>query len=214
MQIKILILSTLFLSLSFSALAYQAGKPQVRWKQLYRYDTRHEKHQLYVNRISGLFTYQDRQKKQLFKITPFFEARRNINKDVWEREELGLEVGRDICPWFYLGEAIQAVWLREDYRRSDHQNYNWHKERDSTESETRIVFRHKVFSIGGIELGGFLLGEYTYDFELGAGVRDEAALGFNLPLNKHIETEVSLRHIDRIHDFDSDVVEASLTVIF
>lgn len=199
MRGKALILTAIFLLSISSAFAGWEKKPQLRWSQFYSYDTRRADHQLYANRISALFTYQGQQKQQLFKIMPFLEARRNVKRDIWEREELGLEAGRDIFPWFYLGEAIQAVWLREDYQRSDQQNYNWHKERKSTESETRFMFKRNILSIEQIEFEGFLLGEYTYDFEMGAGVRNETTLGIILPLNKNMETGVNWRRIDRIH---------------
>jgi hypothetical protein len=209
MRAKAFILTIMFLLSVSVAFAGWGQKPEFRWNQLYRYDTRHAEHELYTNRLSAGFIYRDKQGKELFKLTPFFEARRNLDRNFWERRELGVELGRDIFSWFYLGEVIQGVWLREDYC-----DYTHTKRRDSAESETRLLFKCSIFSGSHIKLDGFASNEYTYDFDIGAAVRNELTGGIILPLNKNIETVVSWRHIDRIHDFDSDVIEASVTTIF
>lgn len=209
MRTKTLFLTAAFLLSVSIAYAGWEQKPQLRWSQVYSYDNRHDDHQLYINRLSVGFRYLDKQGGELFKLTPFFEARRNVDRNLWERKELGAELGRNILPWFYLGEAIQGVWLKEDYR-----DYTHTKKRDSAESKTRLLLTHNLISNSHIKLNGFASDEYIYDFDIGAGVRNELSGGVILPLNKNIETGLSWRHIDRIHDFDSDVIEASLTVIF
>jgi hypothetical protein len=212
-RIRTLSLTVLVLLSASAAFAGWEQKPQLRWSQWYRYDTRHDHDQLYVNRVSAVFTYKDKQDKQLFQVSPFAEARRNVEKNVWEREELGVEAGKDIFSWLYLGEAIQAVWLKEEYHRGD-QFFSWQKQRKTTEAETRLMLSHDLFSLRKIMLKGFVLDEYTYDMVLGSGTRNEIAFGVIVPLNKYIETALDWRHIDRIHDFDSDTLEATLTLIF
>lgn len=207
---RILIFSILFLLLSAS-FSFAGGfqKLGVRLEEFYRYDLRQDDGQLFNTRISSNFNYLDTKETTLFKVTPFFEIRRNINRDSWERKELGVEIGRDIFPSFYIGEAIQAVWLREDYR-----NYTRNKRRDTAESETRLCFSRDILNSGRIKVKAFILGEYTYDFDIGSGVRNELTTGVIIPLAKYLQTCIDWRHIDRIHDFDSDTLETSLALLF
>jgi hypothetical protein len=209
-KVKIFALTSLSLLLFFAfSYAGWEKKPEFRWQQLYRYDLRQDGHQLYVNRLSLIFNYLDSANKSLVKIIPFFEIRHNIDRNVWERKELGIEVGKDIFPWFYLGEAIQKGWMREDYQWRlvyDTRSYN--------ESETRLCLTHNLLSGNSLKLKGFVINEYTYDFDSGAGTRNELAAGLSMPLGKYVETELSWRHIDRIQYYDSDAIEASLILVF
>jgi hypothetical protein len=184
-------------------------KPELRWANLYRIDTRNNNGNLYATRISAAWQYLDSQRQPLFKITPYAEFRRNIDNDVWERGEVGCEIGKDIFPWLYIGEGIHQAWLKENYR-----SYTYHKERKALEGETRFLLSHTLLDNKHVTLKGFILNEYTYDFDLAEGTRNEVAIGFIVPLCKHIETCVNWRHVDRIHDYDSDLVEFSVTTVF
>ncbi len=184
-------------------------KPHFRWTQRYRHDLRQDNHQLYLNRFSPELNYLDKQNKSLVKFIPFFEIRRNIDKDLWERKELGIEIGKDIFSWLYLGEAIQKGWMKEDY--STYANY---EKRDYLESETRLLLSHNLLASKYIKLKAFILDEYTYDFDKGEIRRNELAAGLVIPIGKYIETETNWRHIDRIHYYDSDVLEASISIVF
>lgn len=210
MKVKTVILASSFLGLLISSVfAHWDKKPQFRWTQLLRYDLRHNDHNLYTNHLSASFNYLDKKEKPLFKLIPFFETRINVDEGIWEREELGIEIGKDIFPWLYLGEGIQAVWLKEAYRQVP-----LGRSRDSTESETRLVFSRNLFSNKHISVKGYFLGEYTYDFGRGEGTRNEVAIGLTTPIGKFIETDIHWRHIDRIHDYDSDTIEAQVTLVF
>ncbi len=207
---KVLIFIKLFLILFLSqSFAGRVSKPEFCLKELYHYDLRRANHKLYINRLSLSFDYLNKKEIALFKVTPFFEIRRNIHKGFWERKELGVEIGKDISPWFYLGEAIQRGWIKEDYRY-----FSDYESRDYTESETRLCFAQNIIANKHIQLKGFILNEYTYDFDRGVGTRNEVAIGFILPVNRYIETQINWRHIDRIHYYDSDTFEAALTLIF
>lgn len=210
MKIKILIGAELFLLLFvFPAFAFLDKKPEFRFSQFYRYDLRQDNHQLYSNRLSLTFNYLGKQEKPLFKLTPFFEIRRNIDKDLWERKELGVEIGKDIFSRLYLGQALQQGWMKEDYRA-----YADYEKRDYIESETRVLLTHSLLSCKHLKLKGFILNEYSYDFDRGKGARNEIAIGLIIPLGKYIETEINWRHVDRIHYYDSDAFEASVTLVF
>jgi hypothetical protein len=211
MKIKILNLLVGLFLLSFIS-AVSAGwdrKPEFRFNQLYRFDLRKHDHQLYTNRISAGFFYRDTQEKALFKLEPFFEARRNIHKSLWERELLGIEIGKDIFPWVYLGEAIQQTWIKEDYRY-----HAIFESKNHAESVTRLLFNHNLLPDRYIKLKGFVLEEYTLDFQRGAGICNEVAIGVIAPITKYVEATINWRHIDRIHYYDSDTFEASVTLVF
>ena len=212
LKVKIIVFLVLsFLFIFSSAYADWAKKPEFRLTHLYRYDLRQDFRKLYADRISATFSYLDDEGKTLLKLMPFLETRRNIKWDIWERKSLGIEIGKDIFFWLYFGESIQKVWAREDYR-------NWYiplyVKRDYMESVTRLCFTHNILSGKNFKLKGFVLNEYTFNFDRGAGVRNEVAIGFVLPLSKYIETSIDWRHIDRIHYYDSDTAEASLSLVF
>ena len=195
---------------SFAAPAFAAWqKPEFKVTQEYRYDMRHEGHELYISRFACGFNYGEKDGRRI-SIIPFFELRRNVDRSFTERKELGIEAGVHLTPWFYVAESFQATWLKEDYGV----NYSHTKKRDAAEAETRLVAMHKLCSIKNIDIKGFILDEFTYDFDIGASTRNEFAFGVLVPLHKNIETKLNWRHIDRIHDFDSDVMEAAVTVVF
>lgn len=185
------------------------GKPEFRLTELYRYDLRQDNHELWISRASAALSYLGADKSSLFKITPFFEGRRNVDKNIWEREELGMEIGKDIFPWLYLGDAVQYVWLNEDY-----QYYGRYKKRQYLASESRFLLSHSLLPARFFTLKGFILDEYTYDFNKARGTCNEVAIGLIIPLGKYAETQLNWRHIDRIHFYDSDVIEGALTLVF
>ena len=210
MKVKKLLCLAIFLALSFS-IAYGdwSKKPELRWTQLYRYDTRKDDHQLYTNRVSFTFDYLNKEESPLFKLTPYFEIRRNVDQGLWERKELGIEIGRDVTGWFYIGEAIQGVWVKDDYRDS-----GIYKKRDYAESETKLLFSRTLLDNEYVNLKGFILDEFTYDFGEGRGMRNEIAIGVIMPIGKYAEADIHWRHIDRIGHYDSDVLETVLTLVF
>lgn len=210
MKTKVLILTGFFLlwAISFLYAAWDK-RPEFRLAQTYRYDLRQDNHQLYTDRLSLTFSYLDREQKSLFKLTPFFEIRRNIDKDLWERKEAGAEISKDIFPWLYVGQAIQTVWAKEDYRY-----FASYERNDYTESETRLCLSYDLVSRDWLRLRGFILNEYSYNLDKSEGIRNEIAAGVIIPLGKYLETDIHWRHIDRIHYYDSDVFEAAVTLVF
>jgi hypothetical protein len=206
----LLLICTWLLILDFSSVfASWERKPKFRWTQLYRYDLRQDNHQLYTNRISSTFYYMGNEDKALFEATAFFEARRNVNKDLWERKELGLELGRSIFNWLYLGQAFQKGWMNEDFR-----TYGSYEKMNYFESETRLLLGHTLLSIGNFDLKGYALNEYTYDFDEEKSKFNELVIGLILPISGFMVLNINWRHIDRIHYYDSDTFEGSFSIEF
>lgn len=201
---------TLAFILLFSVNAFAwDNRPQLRWQQYYRHDLRKDQGHLYANRFSAVFNFANKDSEQLFKLIAYMEARRNFDRSVWERNEIGLELGKDITGWLYLGQAIQRVWTKEDFRE-----YRDIEERDDTESESKFMLSHLLVESKYISLKGFILDEYTYNFSDGRANRNEVAIGLIVPIANRIETGINWRHIDRIHYYDSDAVEAQMSMIF
>lgn len=177
-------------------------KPEFRLTGTYRYDIRDDNHDLFSNRISATF-------RNAFQVMPFFEARWNIDQDLWERKEAGVEIGKKFCSWFYLGESIEHVWAKEDYLV-----YADYEKRDYLEAETRLLFKQDLLSTESIKLKGYFVEEYTYDFKEDKATFNELVLGVIMPITQSAELNLNWRHIDRIHYYDSDTLEASLSFLF
>lgn len=207
---RALILLFFCLALPFSfASAGWSKKPEFRWKQFYRWDRHFDKNGCYSNRFSLSFAYLDGKDQPLFKVMPFFEMLRNYDTNLWERRELGVEIGKDILTWLYLGESIQHSWKHENLRDPD-----LYVKENTTEAKTIVAFSRKFFRKNAFSLKGFIIDEYTYDTDEGSGMRNEIIIGASLPLGKHWEAGLNWRHIDRIHYFDTDTFEAFATLIF
>lgn len=207
-KISITLVFYLMFGLSYSFASWEQ-KPEASLMQGFRYDIRQRNHKLYLSRVSLNFDYLGKEEKSLLSLRPFFEIRRNIDKCLWEREELGVEVGKDIFPWFYLGESIQMGWMKEDY-----QQYKMYEKRNYTELETKILFSHNLLPDRFVKLKGFVLNEYTFNFNSGEPERNEVVAGVSLPVGQYLKTDLNWRHIDRIHYYDSDTFEASMTFTF
>lgn len=186
-------------------------KPVVKLTNSYRYLIR-EKHSIYIQRGELDFSYKrDTDKFSKIKLLPFIELRNNVQKEKMEHKEIGLEIGLDIFDWLYLGESFQ--YTRYNY---DWTNYIWHPRiKYSGEAETRTMFSLPIYKIDEErKIRIYALDEYTYSFKLGEGTRNEGVLGIIIPITKYLETGLNWRHIDRIHDFDSDAIEATLILTF
>lgn len=197
---------TLFLP---SAFAGWSEKPVFSWTQFYRWDRHFNTDGIYSNRFALTLDYLDDEKKPLLKIMPFYEMRRNYDRNEWERREVGVEAGKNILPFLYLGESIQHVWRNEEVRQP-----LVYEKQNSLEAETRLVFSGNLLSKDSFSLKGFLTEEYTYVTDEGRSMRNEITAGMSVLFGKHWEFGLNWRHIDRISYFDTDTFEAFLTSSF
>jgi len=202
--------SVLFLdNLSVSA---EWEKPKINLINSYRYLLR-ESHGIYIKRAQAEFSYsRGSDTFSRIKFTPFIEMRNNLSKSrKLEQKETGLELGADVFKWLYLGESLQYARYNLDWA-----NYIWHPRiKYAFEAETRLTLSLPIFDMGdGESISAYLSDEFTYSFRLSEGVRNEVALGLSIPIKSYLEANLGWRHIDRIHDFDSDAIEAAVTLIF
>lgn len=197
------------LLVSSRALAFFDKRPQMRYKQSYSFEDRRSHRQLYSNRLSAGFSFNNAEGAQLFELEPFLGFRRDFRNNNWERKEAGLAISKKIFPWLSVSEAVAQVKAKEDWR-----HYRFYEKREFTESVSRLKFSHGLISNKFINLTGFLINDYIYDLRAGRGIRNEVIGGFAIPVGKHLETELCWRHVDRVHYYDSDNLELSATLLF
>ena len=138
-----------------------------------------------------------------YQLLPFVEARRNVDRSSWSRIELGTEIGTQMLPWFYLGQGIHHVWISPG---DDHPEW-----------ETRTLWSAPLspLKVRSQPLMVYALNEYTYNLAIGTGIRNEIAVGFKVPLPvPHFHALFGWRHVDLIHDPDTDQFETSLQAEF
>jgi len=131
----------------------------------------------------------------VLEIQPFVETQYLWDKERWHRTELGSELGIRY-KWAYIGESIHYAWLKDA--------------EDTPELESRLEVNIPfVLNSAGYQITLALLEEYTYSIEEGEATRNEVAGIFYIPVFKHLDFSCGWRHIDRIHDYDSDLIEMS-----
>lgn len=144
-------------------------------------------------------------------LSPFFEARRDVEDGLWSRMEAGVELGvkpfarwKRPLSWFYVGNGIHRAWVKPGH--------------DRLEWEIRTLVDIPVTALlrsWGFKL--YALNEYTYDLQEGRESRNEVAAGFKMPL-KVSEFPALLglgwRHVDWVHGDDADQFEGSFRLTF
>ena len=163
----------------------------------------------YLTRAKAIIDYNLPQMDRTIKISPFFEYQSNFDTNTWWRKEVGVEIGTSFFKdCFYVGGSFQHVWQKEE-------NYPIELLEETTELEARFVItpplKWKIFK-DKVKLRVF--DEYTYDFTRGQPTVNEVGVIFDWQIHKHLKFPIGWRHIDRIHDFDSDMIEFSVLFSF
>lgn len=145
-----------------------------------------------------------------WRLIPFSEIRRDVDRASWSRVELGAELGVKPFPrwsppfsWFYLGQGLHQAWLSPG--------------NDHPEWEIRTVFEVPLefLKVRSEPVSLYALNEYTYDLEQGSAIRNEIGAGWKVPLPwSGFHALLGWRHIDRIHDTDMDQFDSSLQLKF
>ena len=163
----------------------------------------------YLTRIQAFMDYNFPQMNKTVRISPFFEYQSNFDTNTWWRKELGAEIGTSFFnDCFYLGASFQHIWQKEE-------NYPVELLDETTEWESRFVITPPIrWGIFKDKLRLRLFDEYTYDFTRGQGTFNEVGVIFDWQISEGLSLPFGWRHIDRIHDFDSDMLEFSLLFSF
>ncbi len=144
-------------------------------------------------------------RKNRWFLTPFAEVRRDVNQGTWSRTELGAEFAFKPAGWFTLAQGLHRAWVALGG--------------DSLEWEIRTLLGWPASflpRVGGRPIELYALNEYTYDLELGRGVRNETGGGIKIPFPQKSRWTLVLgwRHLDLIHSVDMDQFEGSLEFQF
>lgn len=163
----------------------------------------------YLTRAEAIIDYDSSRLGRTVKILPFFEYQHNLKTGAWWRKESGVEVGASFFnDCFYYGASFQHAWQRAE-------NYSVELLEETTEWESRFeisppiqwgIFRDKLILT--------LFEEYTYDFTRGQATFNEVGVIFDWQILEGVRLPFGWRHIDRVHDFDSDMLEFSLLLSF
>lgn len=164
---------------------------------------------IYSTRTSCIVDYNISQMDRIIKIIPFFEYQSNLDTNTWWRKELGAEIGTSFFnEWFYYGAIFQHVWQKEE-------NYPIEFLEETTEWKSRLeitppikwgVFKDKVTLT--------LFDEYTYDFTRGQPTFNEVGVTFEWKILDWLKVPIGWSHLDRVHDFDNDMMEFSVLFSF
>ena len=183
--------------------------PQIKYSNIYHHDIRDSAKHFYGQRLATFFSYRDTEDRDVIIISPFFEIRRNIDRDLWERREAGIELGTDLFNWLYVGQTIQATRYKEDfkhYEKIDKGNY--------TETVIKLCASYDLLKNDNIHSIGFIANDYTFNIDKGKALRNEVSFGLKSPFFEFLETSINWRHIDRVHYFDSDTFEITASLVF
>jgi len=163
--------------------------------QTARINTRDEEDSAYVTRLAIAHGYNLMEEYDIkLEYQAFGETRYLWDQEEWQRSELGMEFGfRFLKDWVYLGESVHYAWLKNTG--------------DTFELETRLEVDIPIKLTEEYTITLALLEEYTYATKESKATRNEIAGLFYIPVYKWLELQAGWRHIDRIHDYDSDQVE-------
>lgn len=163
----------------------------------------------YLTRAELIIDYNFPQSERIIKILPFFEYQHNLETGSWWRREVGAEIGTSFFnDCFYYGASFQHVWQVEE-------NYPDEPIEETTEWESRLVISPPIpWGIFKDRVTLRLFEEYTFDFTRGQATFNEVGVIFDWQICNWLKMPMGWRHMDRVHDFDSDLIEASLVFSF
>lgn len=193
----------LFLFQYHPALADRQKRPQIILSQRYHYDLHKSNHEYYADRLSLRWDYLK------VGIVAFFESQFNLDKNLWQRKEVGVELNKEVLSWFQASLFLQKSWFKEDYQY----HLEFEKE-ENFESVGRVMFSCDLIKKPKFNMSGFVYNDYIYEFNQGAGICNEVVVGVTIPVGKYTKVGLNWRHIDRIHYYDSETIESSLTLSF
>lgn len=164
---------------------------------------------LYLSRITGFLKGRDPLTGKIVKFAPFYEYQHEFQTDTWWRKEIGAEIGTSFFgDIFYYGASFQHVWQQPEA-------YEVEVLEETTEWESRFIITLPIN--WGIFKGKAKLRifeEYTYDFTRGQGTINQVGAHVEWQFKENVKIPFGWRHIDRIHDFDSDTIETSVIFSF
>lgn len=183
----------------------------MRYALLYNGDVYHSEENFFTNRLDALIEKRLELKNYNLpvKIIPFVSLRRNIERNRNERVCVGTEFGAQFFRWFYMGEELRYVWRNESlYAQEEFVDTRM------AEAVTRLVFSAPAFTVMNRDIKSYFGSEYTYDFRDGEATRNELIAGLTFSVFENSMANIGWRHRDRVHYYDCDTIEGSITCSF
>ena len=206
-SVLILLLASLF----FISLSGFAEVKDIKFENQHtvKIAVRGEEDDLYSTKAKIIIDYNIPQVDRILKIMPFFEYQSNLDTHTWWRKELGTEIGKSFFnDCFYYGASFQHVWQKEE-------NYPVELLDETTEWKSRFVITPALeWGIFGDRLKLHLIEEYTYDFKRGQPTFNEVGVILDWRVFESLRLPIGWRHLDRVHDFDNDMLEFSVLFSF
>lgn len=205
--ISLVIFTSLISAAGFAEVTDKGFQNQHRFRFTIRSDD--DDYDLYSTRINGFVEYRLPRIERTLRIAPFFEYQSNFDTNTWWRKEIGAEIGAFFFDrFFYYGASFQHVWQKEE-------NYPVERLLETTEWESRFVFTYPIqWGIFKDKVKAICYDEYTYDFTRGQATINEVGVVLDWQVWDWLHLPVGWSHIDRIHDFDSDLLEVSVVFSF
>ena len=144
-----------------------------------------------------------------FIVSPYVHTKRNKKKNHWERNEIGLGIGKDIFDFLYLGGALQLVDYYEDIKY-----YKGYESGQTSEFVANINLEYPFLSIWDFKLEGYVTDEYKFDIFKREPTFNDITMGLSIIYNNMIKTSFGWRHHDRIEYYDSDLYEIIVSASF
>ncbi|MCQ9208793.1 MAG: hypothetical protein NG712_05390 [Omnitrophica bacterium] len=164
---------------------------------------------LYLTRVKAIIDYNLPGLDRTIKISPFFEYQSNFDTNTWWRKEVGAEIGSSFFDGiFYYGASFQHIWQKEE-------NYPVELLDETTEWESRFVITPPLnWWIFKDRVTLRFFDEYTFDFKRGQATFNDVGVILDWKVTETLRIPIGWRHVDRIHDFDSDMLEFSVLSSF
>lgn len=163
----------------------------------------------YLTRIQGYVDWGFKGVEQPLRIAPFWEYQSNLTTNTWWRKEAGIEIGREFFnDCFYTGASFQHVWQKEE-------NYPVELLDETTEWESRFVITPPIkWGLFKDKLKLRFFDEYTFDFSRGQYTINEVGITLEWVVGENLRIPAGWRHVDRVHDYDNDMMDVSLVFCF
>lgn len=172
----------------------------VKDRNEYLWDTRHNDGDIYLNRVS---IYKNLKPFDV-QISGFGETQWNFDKGNWEKISAGVQLEKYFLKYIYFEESVQFIAGQIlDYMSFSSGN-------QSLEATTKVGFLFPLSKKISLKIWN----EYSYNLEKGEAGLNELIVETHYKPNKVLEIAVGWRHTDRIHNFDTDYVTSSIALNF
>ncbi|NQT75835.1 MAG: hypothetical protein HQ566_04865 [Candidatus Omnitrophica bacterium] len=173
---------------------------ELKIRDEYLLDARGDDGDIYLNRIE----LNKKIDSPDMRISAFVDSQWNSEIDDWERVLLGLEAGKDLWQYLYIGQSFQLI----SGQVLDHMVFA--TDSKSFDTITKIVLRLPFWDRFSFDV----FEEYSLNLEEGRDEYNEVGAEIAYRPKKLYSIAVGWRHTDRIHTFDTDYASFSLSLHF